>query len=61
MNFTVCGGDLRSVYLIRRLLEDGFYRDRMLEGYREIREALGGTGASDAVAGAMIEELKKNI
>ena len=46
---------------VSRLLEDGFYRDRMLEGYREIREALGGTGASDAVAGAMIEELKKNI
>ena len=44
---------------VRRLLEDGWYRDRMLEGYSRIRESLGGTGASAAVAKAMIEELEK--
>ena len=43
---------------VRRLLEDAEYRDRMLAGYREIREALGGTGTSAAVARAMIAELK---
>lgn len=44
---------------VRRLLEDSWYRDRMLEGYSRIRESLGGTGASAAVAKAMIEELEK--
>ena len=31
----------------------------MLADYAEVREKLGGTGASDAVAEAMIAELKK--
>ncbi len=44
---------------IRRLVEDLPYREAMLADYAEIRERLGGTGASRAVAGAMIEQLKK--
>ena len=48
------------LYEVRRLIEDGEYRSRMIEGYREIRESLGGTGASAAVAQAMIEELGRN-
>jgi hypothetical protein len=31
----------------------------MLSDYADIRESLGGTGASSAVAKAMIEELRK--
>lgn len=42
---------------VRRMLEDKEYRQTMLEGYQEIRDALGGTGASAAVAKAMINEL----
>ena len=42
---------------IRRLLEDAAYRQRMLEGYAEIRNLLGGEGASRATARAMIENL----
>ena len=42
---------------IRRLIEDPAYRGTMLDGYQEIRQALGGTGASAAVARAMIQEL----
>ena len=42
---------------IRRLIEDQAYRGTMLDGYQEIRQALGGTGASAAVARAMIQEL----
>lgn len=44
---------------IRRLIEDPAYREEMLAGYREIRQALGGSGASAAVAHSMIEELQK--
>lgn len=44
---------------VRRLLEDKEYRDNMLAGYAEIRQALGGSGASAAVADAMISELTK--
>ncbi|MBO5546857.1 MAG: lipid-A-disaccharide synthase [Bacteroidales bacterium] len=44
---------------IRRLVEDGAYRQRMLSDYADIRQSLGGSGASRAVAGAMIEELNK--
>ena len=43
---------------VRRLLEDDNYRTRMLADYDEVRERLGGTGASDAVAEAMIKELQ---
>ncbi len=44
---------------IRRLVEDDAYRQRMLSDYADIRQSLGGSGASCAVAGAMIEELNK--
>lgn len=43
---------------MRRLLEDGPYREAMLEDYARVRELLGGRGASVAVAGAMTEYLK---
>lgn len=42
---------------LRRLVEDTGYRAEMLRGYAEIRSLLGGSGASDAVAQAMLEEL----
>ena len=45
------------LYEVRRLLEDGEYRSLMLDGYREIRESLGGGGASAAVAREMVNEL----
>ena len=45
---------------VRRLVEDADYRDGMLAGYSDIRQALGGSGASAAVAEAMIEELQNN-
>ena len=44
---------------IRRLIEDNDYRQHMLDEYAAIRQALGGTGASAAVAKAMIEELNR--
>lgn len=44
---------------IRRLIEDNGYRQHMLDEYAAIRQALGGTGASAAVAKAMIEELNQ--
>ena len=43
---------------LRRILEDPSCRDRMLADYAEVRRRLGGAGASEAVARAMIEELK---
>lgn len=43
---------------LRLMLEDEGYRAAMLEGYAQIREALGGSGASRAVARAMCENLK---
>lgn len=46
------------LFEVRRLIEDGEYRSAMLSGYGEIRDALGGEGASAAVASAMIKELK---
>ena len=44
---------------VRRLVEDAAYRERMLADYAEIRRLLGGSGASRAVARAMIEEIRK--
>ena len=44
---------------VRRLLEDDVYRTRMKADYAEIREKLGGSGASAAVARAMVVELRK--
>ena len=42
---------------IRSLIEDKSYRDRMLKDYSAIRNALGGSGASAAVARSMINAL----
>lgn len=42
---------------IRDLIEDKERREKMKEDYADIRNALGGTGASGAVAKAMIDEL----
>ena len=42
---------------VRRLTGDAEYRARMLSDYSDIRSALGGSGASRAVAAAMIKEL----
>ena len=44
---------------IRELIENGERRERMLDNYGDIRAALGGAGASAAVAKAMLEELLK--
>ena len=43
---------------IRDLIENQERRQKMLDDYADIRAALGGTGASSAVAKAMITELK---
>ena len=45
---------------IRDLIENQSRRSKMLSDYADIRSALGGTGASAAVAKSMIEELKKS-
>jgi lipid-A-disaccharide synthase len=44
---------------IRELIENQDRRKKMFRDYAEIRDALGGSGASSAVAKAMIEELRK--
>ena len=41
-----------------RLTEDLPYREKMLSSYEEVRTLLGGAGASDAVAKAMIDSLR---
>jgi lipid-A-disaccharide synthase len=46
---------------IRELIENQERKTKMLSDYAEIRDALGGSGASSAVAKAMIEELKYMI
>ena len=43
----------------QRLVDDEAYRARMQADYTEIRTLLGGSGASEAVARAMIESLRK--
>lgn len=43
---------------VRRILEDERYRKGMLSDYETLREQLGGSGASLAVAQAMIQEIK---
>ena len=40
---------------LHRTIEDAEHRGKMLSDYSEIRNALGGSGASAAVAKAMIE------
>lgn len=44
---------------IRELIENKTRRQAMLSDYADIREALGGSGASSAVAKAMIQEMKR--
>ena len=44
---------------VRELIENADRRNTMLAEYAEIRNLLGGTGASAAVAQSMIEELTK--
>lgn len=43
---------------MERLLSDAPYREKMLSDYAAVRTLLGGTGASEAVAKAMIQDLK---
>lgn len=43
---------------LERLVYDEPYRQEMLESYTEVRQMLGGSGASNAVARAMIQELQ---
>ena len=45
---------------VRDLIENKARRDAMLSDYADIRTALGGSGASAAVAKAMIDELQKH-
>ena len=42
---------------MRRITENAAYREQMLSDYAEVRKLLGGTGASNAVAKAMVESL----
>ncbi len=43
------------------MLDNRVYREKMMADYRNVRDVLGGKGASEKVAGAMIEELEKMI
>ncbi|MBR5250130.1 MAG: lipid-A-disaccharide synthase [Bacteroidales bacterium] len=43
---------------VKRLLDDTPYRQKMLDDYQELRNLLGGQGASEQVAAAMVAELK---
>lgn len=52
-----CNPDM-LVTEIRALIEDKEYRERMLSDYADIRQALGGSGASAAVARSMISLLR---
>lgn len=52
-----CNAD-SMVAEVRALIEDREYRERMLADYEAIRNALGGAGASRAVAASMISALK---
>ena len=54
-----CNSD-NLVAEIRSLIEDKKYRAKMISDYAEIREALGGKGASAAVAKAMIMETESS-
>lgn len=49
----------RLMEAVTRLTQDEAYREKMQADYTEIRELLGGSGASEAVAKAMIESLKR--
>lgn len=43
---------------VRRILEDSLYRESMLRDYTLIREKLGGSGASSAIAKAIVDNLR---
>lgn len=43
------------------LLDNRVYREKMMADYRNVRDVLGGKGASEKVAGAMIKELEGMI
>ena len=43
---------------LERILTDKSYKDRMLSDYKQIRELLGGRGASERAARQIIEDLK---
>ena len=43
---------------LARLLDDAEYRERMLEGYREVRHRIGGEGVSGRIAERMVEIIK---
>ena len=49
------------VHEVRELIENTDRREAMISDYSEIRSRLGGTGASAAVAKAMLEEMKKSL
>lgn len=46
---------------LEKLLHDDAYRGKMMEDYAQVREILGGKGASAKVAKAMYDELEKMI
>ncbi len=46
---------------LNRLLTDTRYRDTMMAEYEQVRSILGGKGASEKVAQAMIEELESDM
>ncbi|MGL4292444.1 MAG: lipid-A-disaccharide synthase [Bacteroidales bacterium] len=42
---------------LRRITEDGREREKMLEGYRRMMQCLGGIGAAEKAAGAVVKDL----
>ena len=48
-----------TVEELNRLINDTQYRETMLSDYQKVHKLLGGGGASEAVAQAMIDELNK--
>lgn len=46
---------------VRRLIEDEAYREKMSADYSDIRTALGSSGASLKIAGAMIDALDNSV
>ena len=55
-----CTPDLINQEL-EQLLHNNVYREKMIDDYRQIREVLGGKGASAKVAQAMVDELEQMI
>lgn len=46
---------------LEQLLHNKQYREKMMDDYRQVREVLGGKGASAKVAQAMVDELEQMI